>query len=64
MQHNPGHEVDEADAGGEQRHDLRGAQDLEREHVQVFGQHPQQREEKAPQEKGPCKKKRRKDVER
>ena len=56
VEDDPGHEVDEADAGGEEGGDLGGAQDLEGEHVQVGGQRPQQREEEAPHEEGPCKK--------
>ena len=53
MEHHPGHEVDEADAGGEQRHDLGGAEYFERYHVQEGGQRPQQAEQKAPDEEGP-----------
>ena len=56
VEDDPGHEVDEADAGGEEGGDLGGAQDLEGEHVEVGGQRPQQREEEAPHEEGPCKK--------
>ena len=55
VEDDPGHEVDEADAGGEEGGDLGGAQDLEGEHVEVGGQRPQQREEEAPHEEGPCK---------
>ena len=55
VEDDPGHEVDEADAGGEEGGDLGGAQDLEGEHVQVGGHRPQQREEEAPHEEGPCK---------
>jgi hypothetical protein len=51
LQHDPGHYVDEADVGGEERQDLCAAQDLEREHVQVEGQRPQKAEQKAPTEK-------------
>ena len=56
VEDDPCHEVDEADAGGEEGGDLGGAQDLEGEHVEVGGQRPQQREEEAPHEEGPCKK--------
>ena len=55
VQDDPGHEVDEADAGGEQRGDLGGAQDLQGQRPQVRRQRPQQREQKAPHEEGPCK---------
>ena len=55
VEDDPGHEVDEADAGGEEGGDLGGAQDLEGEHVEVGGQRPQQREEEAPHKEGPCK---------
>ena len=62
VEDDPGHEVDEADAGGEEGGDLGGAQDLEGEHVQVGGQRPQQREEEAPHEEGPCKTTKRKSL--
>lgn len=51
MQHDPGQEVDQGDAAGEQSHDDGHVQTSHGEDQQVVGQDPHQAEEGAPAQK-------------
>ena len=47
MEYYPGEQVDEADVGCEERHDLRAAQDAQGVDIQVIGDDPEEAEEAA-----------------
>ena len=51
MQNDPGKEIDEADVGREEGHDLGAAKDPERVDVQIVGEDPEETEQAAAAEK-------------
>ena len=55
MQHHPGEQVDEADAGGVEGDAVRAGQLAQRLRVQVVCDHPQQTEQQRPQQELACK---------